>query len=134
MSRPNARREPAIVNSRLSRRMALRSLGLGASLSALGLLEREVAEAASAPATTGSKPITIAKVRAITCATQGSIRFVVVRVDTSEAGLYGLGCGTFNQRPLTVVSAVNDYLDPFARGRDVADIEDIWQNAYTSSY
>src|SRR5206468_2421240 len=82
----------------------------------------------------GSKPVTITKVRAITCATQGPIRFVVVRVDTSEPGLYGLGCGTFNQRPLTVVTAVNEYLDPFARGRNVDDIEDIWQNAYTSSY
>ena len=32
------------------------------------------------------------------------------------------------------MTAVHEYLDPFARGRDVNDIEDIWQNAYTSSY
>jgi mannonate dehydratase len=29
---------------------------------------------------------------------------------------------------------VNDYLAPFAKGRDVDCIEDMWQNAYTSSY
>jgi len=120
----------------LNRRSALKSLGLGAGLSALGFFDRgaQSVQAATANANKGSKPVTITKVRAITCATQGSIRFVVVRVDTSEPGLYGLGCGTYNQRPLTVVTAVNEYLDPFARGRNVDDIEDMWQNAYTSSY
>ena len=120
----------------VSRRAALKTLGFGAGLSALGFVDRgaKAADAATARANRGAKPVTITKVRAITCATQGTIRFVVVRVDTSEPGLYGLGCGTYNQRPLTVVTAVNEYLDPFARGRNVDDIEDIWQNAYTSSY
>ncbi|MSU23191.1 MAG: starvation-sensing protein RspA [Opitutus sp.] len=124
------------MNQPLTRRAALKTLGLGAGLSALGFLDRgaRAAEAATARVNQGAKPVTITKVRAITCATQGSIRFVVIRVDTSEPGLYGLGCGTFNQRPLTVVTAVNEYLDPFARGRNVDDIEDIWQTAYTSSY
>jgi mannonate dehydratase len=35
---------------------------------------------------------------------------------------------------LTVVAAVNEYLAPFAKGRDVDGIEDLWQNAFTSSY
>ena len=30
--------------------------------------------------------------------------------------------------------AVDEYLDPFARGRDVDNIEDLWQHADTSSY
>ena len=120
----------------LNRRSALKSLGLGTGLAALGFVDRgaESVRAATTSTNKGSKPVTITKVRAITCATQGSIRFVVVRVDTSEPGLYGLGCGTYNQRPLTVVTAVNEYLDPFARARNVDDIEDMWQNAYTSSY
>jgi mannonate dehydratase len=124
------------MRSLISRRAALKTFGLGAGLSALGFVDRgaRAAEAAAEKANKGSKPIAITKVRAITCAPQGSIRFVVVRVDTTEPGLYGLGCGTFNQRPLTVVTAVNEYLDPFARGRNVDDIEDLWQNAYTSSY
>ncbi|MDO8544438.1 MAG: enolase C-terminal domain-like protein [Opitutaceae bacterium] len=124
------------MNTTISRRLALKTLGLGAGLSSVGFVDRgaQAAEAASGRANRGSKAVKITKVRAITCATQGTIRFVVIRVDTSEPGLYGLGCGTYNQRPLTVVTAVNEYLDPFARGRDVDDIEDIWQNAYTSSY
>jgi mannonate dehydratase len=33
-----------------------------------------------------------------------------------------------------VVAAVEDYLRPFLLGRDVADIEDIWQSSHVSSY
>lgn len=121
--------------SSMNRRELLRTLGLGAGLGAAGLTGRgEAAEAAAAQANRGSKPVTITKVRAIPCAPYRSIRLVIVRVDTSEPGLYGLGCGTYNQRPLPVLSAVNEYLDPFARGRRVDDIEDLWQNGYTSSY
>ena len=58
----------------------------------------------------------------------------MVKVETTEPGLYGLGCATFNQRPLAVVEAVNKYLDPFAKNRAVDNIEDLWQTAYTSSY
>jgi L-alanine-DL-glutamate epimerase-like enolase superfamily enzyme len=44
------------------------------------------------------------------------IRLVVVVVETDQPGLVGLGCATFNQRPLAVIEAVNQYLDPFAKG------------------
>ncbi|MBP65032.1 uncharacterized protein METZ01_LOCUS58721 [marine metagenome] len=63
-----------------------------------------------------------------------NIRLVIVKIETSEPGLYGVGCATFTQRPTTVHAAVNDYLRPFLIGRNVADIEDIWQSSYVSSY
>jgi len=59
---------------------------------------------------------------------------VVVKVMTSEPGLYGVGCATHRERPLAVASAINDYLKPFIIGKNPEDIEDIWQSAYVSSY
>ena len=47
---------------------------------------------------------------------------------------HGLGCATFTQRPLAVIEAVEKYLSPFLIGRNVDEIEDIWQSAYVSSY
>ena len=69
-----------------------------------------------------------------TCTAPEGIRLVIVRVDTSEPGLYGLGCATFTERPLAVVTAVEQYLRPFVAGRDPDNIEDIWQAAQLSSY
>lgn len=78
-------------------------------------------------------PVKITNIRTILTAPNG-IRLVVVRVDTSDPGLYGLGCATFTQRPLTVAAAVDEYLRPFLIGQDVDNIEDIWQSAFVSSY
>jgi mannonate dehydratase len=122
-----------------SRRDALRQFGIGAAGTLGGLAAwhavrgQEPDSPSSESSSKGEAPVTIRRVRAITTAPQ-RIRLVVVKVETSEPGLYGLGCATFNQRPLAVVEAVNKYLDPFAQGRNVDDIEDLWQNAYTSSY
>jgi len=118
----------------MDRRHALKGIGLGA-IGALGLGKTTPDATAQKyeKATRGLKPLKITKVRAITTSPM-SARLVIIKVETSEPGLYGLGCGTYNQRPMTVVTAVNEYLDAFARGRDVDDIEDMWQNAYTSSY
>jgi mannonate dehydratase len=63
-----------------------------------------------------------------------NIRLVIVKIDTTEPGLYGVGCATFTQRPTTVKAAVEDYLKPFLVGKSVDDIEDVWQSSYVSSY
>lgn len=62
------------------------------------------------------------------------IRLVIVKVETSEPELYGLGCATFTQRPTAVAVAVTDYLRPFLLGKDPGRIEDIWQSSFVSSY
>jgi mannonate dehydratase len=119
----------------MNRRDWIKGLGLAAAGGAAGMFTPIRGRAADLAAIVGKTlpPVKITKVRAIKTAPQRA-RLVVVKVETSEPGLYGLGCATFNQRPLTVVTAIEEYLDPFARGRDVDQIEDIWQNAYTSSY
>lgn len=81
----------------------------------------------------GLPPLAITDVKVILTAPNG-IRLVVVKVMTSEPGLYGLGCATFTQRPLAVASAIDKYLRPFVVGRDADRIEDTYQAAYVSSY
>ena len=75
----------------------------------------------------------ITGVRAILTAPEG-IALVVVRVDTDQPGLYGLGCATFTQRATLVAGAVDDYLAPLLLGRDPGNIEDLWHVMYVSSY
>lgn len=80
-----------------------------------------------------SKPITIKDVQVITTQPQGS-RLVIVKVITSEPGLYGLGCATFTQRYHAVVTALHKHLIPFAIGRDVSRIEEFYRMATVHSY
>ncbi|WP_020573121.1 enolase C-terminal domain-like protein [Actinopolymorpha alba] len=75
----------------------------------------------------------ITGVRAILTAPE-NITLVVVRIDTSEPGLYGLGCATFTQRAQAVAEAVDSYLAPQLIGRDPADITDIASSLLVSSY
>jgi mannonate dehydratase len=78
-------------------------------------------------------PLKITDIQTILTA-PGNIRLVVVKVSTSEPGLYGLGCATFTQRARVVETAVNGYLKPFLVGKNPLQIEDIWQSCFVSSY
>lgn len=69
-----------------------------------------------------------------TIVTQPTANLIVVKIETDEPELYGLGCATFTQRALVVETAINDYLRPFLIGKDPADIEDIWQSCNVSAY
>lgn len=77
--------------------------------------------------------VKIEKIRVICTAPEG-INLVVVKVETNQPGLYGLGCGTFAYRHLAVKTLVEEYLDPLLRGRDAEDIEEIWQLMHQNGY
>lgn len=80
---------------------------------------------------------TIRDVRAITTSPgEGNIqrRLIVVKVETSEPGLYGLGCGTFTQRHSAVKLVVDEFLKPLLVGRDPRNIEDTWQTVHVNAY
>src|SRR5258708_18597481 len=61
-------------------------------------------------------------------------RLVVVKIQTSEPGLYGLGCATFTQRAYAVQAAIEKHLKPLLIGRDVSQIEELWQLATVNGY
>jgi mannonate dehydratase len=78
-------------------------------------------------------PPIIRDISAILTAPRG-IDLVVIKVETSEPGLYGVGCATLTTRARVVASAVDDYLKPLLVGRDARNTEDIWQITYQNSY
>src|SRR5437016_6144190 len=89
--------------------------------------------AAAARTVAGAPPLKITDIKTILTAPAG-IRLVVVKVMTSEPGLYGLGCATFTQRARVVATAIDQYLRPFLLGKDATQIEDTFQSAWLSSY
>ena len=80
-----------------------------------------------------ASPVTIKDLQTILTAPDGS-RLIVVKIITSEPGLYGLGCATFTQRFQAVRAAIHEHIRPFAIGRDVDRIEDIWQSVMVNGY
>ena len=122
----------------MDRRQAVRALSVGgASLfaprDAVSAALAPQAASASAQIVKGTAPVKIRDIRTILTAPNG-IRLVVVKVETTEPGLVGWGCATFTQRALVVETAIEKYLRPFLIGRNVDEIEDIWQSSYMSSY
>ena len=124
------------TNLKSSRRDALRMLGISSSAGLLGLFgtnESRAAHYETPSYAKGLPPVKIKSVKAIATAPQGS-NLIVVKVETTEPGLYGLGCATFTQRAVAVVTAINSYLNDFCVGKDVDNIEDMWNAVYVSSY
>jgi mannonate dehydratase len=77
--------------------------------------------------------VRITGVKCILTAPAG-VGLAVVKVTTSEPGLYGLGCATFTQRLLAVRTVVEEYLEPLLVGRDAHRIEELWQLVYQNAY
>ncbi len=77
--------------------------------------------------------VTIKDVQTILTQPEGS-RLIIVKIVTSQPGLYGLGCATFTQRFHAVHAAIEKHLKPFLLGRDVSLIEEIWQMAMVNGY
>ena len=75
----------------------------------------------------------ITDIKVILTAPEG-INLIVVKVETNQDGLYGLGCATFAYRHLAVKCLIEEYLKPLLIGKNVENIEELWhlmhQNAY----
>lgn len=77
--------------------------------------------------------VTIERIRVICTAPEG-INLVVVKVETNQPGLYGLGCATFAYRHLTVKHLIETYLAPLLIGRNAENIEELWQLMHQNGY
>ncbi|MDG5977094.1 Mandelate racemase/muconate lactonizing protein [Hydrogenophaga taeniospiralis CCUG 15921] len=75
----------------------------------------------------------ITDVKVILTAPEG-INLMVVKVETNQPGLYGLGCATFAYRHLAVKCLVEQYLKPLVVGRDAHAIEELWQLMHQNAY
>jgi mannonate dehydratase len=78
-------------------------------------------------------PVTIKDIKVITTQPNYS-KLIVVKIITSEPGLYGLGCATFTQRWRAVVAALEGHIIPFMLGRDVSRIEEAFRMMMVNGY
>ncbi|MEE2659616.1 MAG: enolase C-terminal domain-like protein [Candidatus Latescibacterota bacterium] len=77
--------------------------------------------------------VTIQDVQTILTQPAGA-HLIIVKVITSQPGLYGVGCATFTQRFRAVHTAIEEHLKPFLIGRDAERIEEIWKMSMVHSY
>jgi mannonate dehydratase len=77
--------------------------------------------------------VKIRAVKTISTAPAG-VNMTVVKVETDEPELYGIGCATFAYRHRAVACVVEDYLMPLLLGRDVEAIEDLWRLMHVNAY
>lgn len=104
-----------------------RCLAAGAAFSPVG---RRFLTAQEVQARRGLPPLKITKVRSIQ--TRANAAWTIVKIETSEPGLYGIGSASDLFRPGTIPPAV-EVLAQGIVGRDPDEIEDIWQSNYMSS-
>ena len=88
---------------------------------------------ASAPWAAGASSPRVTKVSTFLTAPVG-IPLVVVKIETSEAGLIGWGCASDPQRPLAIRTVIDTYLGPLLIGRPSGDIDDFHHLASLSPY
>ena len=122
----------------MERREALRMLSAGTLAAGSGLwntpANASTAVAQAAAATKGVAPIRIRDIKTILTAPNG-IRLVVVKVHDERAGPLRPGLRHVHAaRATSCRRPSSKYLKPFLIGRDVDEIEDIWQSSYVSSY
>jgi mannonate dehydratase len=71
----------------------------------------------------------------VTNPTRGSLgNYVLVKVVTSEPGLYGWGDATCSGSELAVAKFLEEHLKPAMLGRDPMRIEDLWQTLFFLPY
>jgi mannonate dehydratase len=81
----------------------------------------------------GMPPLKITDVKIIATAPSNS-NWTIVKVQTSEPGLYGIGSATHQEVPQAAQAYIEKRLKPFVIGKNCDEIDDIWQSAYVQEY
>ncbi|MFD1675916.1 enolase C-terminal domain-like protein [Alicyclobacillus fodiniaquatilis] len=77
----------------------------------------------------------MAKIKAVRCIrTRRNASWTIVKVETDQPGLYGIGSASDAYNPNAVVTVVEELLAPQLIGKDAGHIEDLWQAMYASGY
>jgi mannonate dehydratase len=108
---------------------AAAAAGITAAMTAPG----PIAQAAETARRGGMPALTIKDVQIIRTAPSGS-NWTIVKVITSEPGLYGLGTATHQEVPAAAQAYIETRLKPFVIGKRCDEIEDIWQSSYVQQY
>lgn len=66
--------------------------------------------------------------------TRSNASWTIVKVETDQDGLYGIGSANDYFNPSAVAAVIEELLAPTLIGRDAGAIEDIWQSMYQSGY
>ncbi|MGC8793689.1 MAG: hypothetical protein ACP5U2_09900, partial [Bryobacteraceae bacterium] len=100
-------------------------------LASLALPARARAAAAKAP-----RNLKITDVKVVVTNPERSPmgNFVLLKIVTSEPGLYGWGDATCTGSELAVAKFVEDHMRPVLLGRDPMRLEDIWQTLFLHPY
>ncbi|OUV67253.1 MAG: starvation-sensing protein RspA [Gammaproteobacteria bacterium TMED133] len=119
----------------MNRRNMMKLAALGTTAGALNAVTKqsEAMAATYEKGTRGLAPLKITDVKVFLTIPQDQ-NLVVVKIETSEPGLYGLGCASYRRRPHLVAQAIERYVKPFLIGKDPDLIEDLWQTTYNMSY
>ena len=78
--------------------------------------------------------ITIRDLKVFVTAPEKNQNLVVVKLETSEPGLYGIGCASFAFRSAAVCGTLEKHLKPLIVGRDVMPVRDLWQLMMVNGY
>ncbi len=84
--------------------------------------------------TRGLPKITIKQVYPIITSAGGRYQWVIVKVVTSEPGLYGIGSASNVHQAFTVAASIEKHMAPFWVGRDADRIDDIWHATTYRNY
>ena len=112
---------------------ALTKMAGGAGLAAILGAVPDPLEAAQVATRRGLPRLKITDIKVIRTQV-GNTHMTNAKVLTSEAGLYGVGCGGHAERQAIVAETIEQFLKPAVVGRYADEIEDIWQMAWLAPY